>query len=300
MTASQNRFRVGAVFPQLEMPADSTAIRAYTQALEEIGFDHMVIYDHVVGADLKNRPGWNKPYSVTSPFQEPLVLMAYLAGLTRRLEFMPGVLVLPQRQTTLVAKQAACIDIFSEGRIRLAVGTGWNEMEYESLGMDFASRGDRLNEQIGFLRQLWTIDSFSFEGKYHKLTEGGLFPPPRQRPIPIWAGGNSLPAMRRAARLSDGWLPVLPAHKAAAEIAHFREMVAAAGRNPDQIGIENIVFAGRTMGEPVKSVTQVVSALGTWREAGAAGVSIDTMGADLGGLDQHIAFLRAIREQLPA
>ncbi len=299
MNQPARRFRVGAVFPQIEMPADPIAIRDYAQAMEAMGYDHMVIYDHVLGADLTNRPGWNKPYSVTSRFQEPMVLMAYLAGVTTSLEFMTGVLILPQRQTVLVAKQAACIDIYTQGRLRLAVGTGWNEMEYEALGEDFASRGKRLDEQFDFLRRLWTEDSFSYDGQFHKLTEGGIWPPSHQRPIPLWHGGNSHPAMRRAAKLADGWLPVLGAGQAASEIARFRDMVGAAGRDPSSVGVENIVFAGRTMGGGVMAAGEVADALGLWQEAGADGAAIHTMDADFGSPSAHIEFLRKIREAFP-
>jgi probable F420-dependent oxidoreductase len=297
MTTSK-RFRIGTVFPQVDMPADPVAIRDFAQALEGLGYDHMVIYDHVVGADLTNRPEWNKPYSVSSTFQEPLVLMAYLAALTTRLEFMTGVLILPQRQTVLVAKQAACIDLYLNGRLRLAVGTGWNEVEYEALGADFASRGAMLDEQIDFMRKLWTQESFSYDGRFHKLTEAGLCPMPQQRPIPLWIGGNAPPAMRRAAKVGDGWLPVHLAANAASEIARFRDMVEAGGRDPDSVGIENLVFAGNTMRGGVKTPGETAVEIATWREAGADGIAVHTLDAGLGGPDGHIAFLRELREEL--
>lgn len=293
---SSKRFRIGAVFPQLEMPADPLVIRDYVQAIEAMGFDHMVIYDHVVGADPANRPGWDKPYSVTSLFQEPLVLMAYLAGHTTTLEFMTGVLILPQRQTTLVAKQAACIDIFLEGRLRLAVGTGWNEVEYEALGADFANRGKVLDEQVDVLRKLWTEQSITYRGEFHTVTEAGLSPLPRQRPIPLWIGGNAPPAMRRAARVGDGWLPVQPAEKAAGLVASFREAVEAGGRDPGSVGLENLIFAGNTLGGDVRSACQISADIAAWRDAGANGIAVHTMGAGLGGPEGHLDFLRKVRE----
>jgi len=292
------RFRIGAVFPQLDVPANPLAIRDYVQAVEAMGIDHVVIYDHVVGADTTNRPAWNKPYSLTSQFQEPLVLMAYLAGLTTTLEFMTGVLVLPQRQTTLVAKQAACVDIFLEGRLRLAVGTGWNDIEYEALGADFAVRGKMLDEQMDLLRRFWTEESITYRGQFHTVTEAGLCPMPRQRPIPLWVGGYTPPAMRRAATLGDGWLPVLPADKAVSELARFRDMVAAAGRDPGAVGVENMIFAGNTMGGPIKDAGTVAAEVAAWRDAGADGIGIHTMGAGLGGPDGHLAFLRQVLDRV--
>ena len=226
------------------------------------------------------------------------MLMAYLASLTTKLEFMTGVLVLPQRQTTLVAKQAACVDIFLEGRLRLAVGTGWNEIEYEALGADFAARGKMLDEQIDFLRKLWTEQSFTYRGQFHNLTEAGLCPLPRQRPIPLWVGGNAPQAVRRAAKVGDGWLPFHLAENAGSEGARFRDMVEAGGRDPGSVGVENLVFAGTTMGGTIKDASEVAEEIATWREAGADGIAIHTMDGGLGGPDGQLAFLRQVRERL--
>lgn len=290
------KMRIGAVFPQIEMPADPIAIRDYAQAVEAMGFDHMIVYDHVVGADLTNRPDWKKPYSLKSPFQEPLVLIAHLVAVTERLGFFTGVLVLPQRQTALVGKQAACIDLLSNGRLRLGVGTGWNEIEFEALGVSFEKRGERLNEQIDFLRRLWTEDSFSYRGKYHDLTEAGIWPRSVQRPIPIWVGGDAPLAMRRAASLGDGWLPVSAAADAAEKIGLFREMVKEAGRDPAKVGIENIIVADRAWNGKPRSWEEVAADAELWRKAGATNVSLHTTGADLKTPDDHIEFLRKFRE----
>jgi probable F420-dependent oxidoreductase len=278
------------------MPTDPVAIRDYAQALEGMGFNHMIVYDHVVGADLTNRPDWNKPYSLHSSFQEPLVLIAHLAAITQRLEFLTGVLVLPQRQAALVGKQAACIDLLSNGRLRIGVGTGWNEIEYEALGVSFEKRGERLNEQIDFLRRLWTEDSFSYNGRYHTLTEAGIWPRSIQRPIPIWVGGNAPLAMRRAATLGDGWLPVSAATDAAEEIGRFHEAVKAAGRDPAKVGVENIIVVDRAWNGKARGWEEAAADAELWRQAGATGVSLHTMGADLKTPDEHIAFLRKFRE----
>jgi probable F420-dependent oxidoreductase len=292
------KIRLGAVFPQVEMPADPVAIRDYAQAVEAMGFDQMIVYDHVLGADLTNRPDWNKPYSAKSPFQEPLVLIAHLAAITQRLEFFTGVLVLPQRQAALVGKQAACIDLLSNGRLTLGVGTGWNTVEYEALGVSFEKRGERLDEQIDFLRRLWTEDSFTYRGKYHDLTEAGIWPRSVQRPIPIWVGGNAPLAMRRAARLADGWLPVSAAEDAADEIGRFHEMVREAGRDPAKVSVGNIVIVDRAWNGKVRGWEEAVADTEAWRKAGATHVSFHTTGADLKTPDDHIEFLRKIREAI--
>lgn len=295
-SASMHKLRVGAVFPQTEMPVDPVAIRDYAVALEEMNFAHLVVYDHVLGADLANRPGWKWPYDLDSTFQEPFVLMGYLAAITRRLELTTGVLILPQRQAALVAKQAACADILTGGRIRLGVGTGWNELEYEALGMPFENRGARMTEQIDFMRRLWTERSFSYDGQFHRLNEGGIWPLPLQKPIPIWAGGNSNVAMRRAAKLADGWLPSLAPVNAASEIARFRQMVAESGRDPNDIGIDNIIFCGRTHGRSKRTCEEAAADIATMQEAGATHVSMHTMDADLATPDAHLEFLRKASE----
>ena len=220
--------KIGAVFPQMEIGTDPIVVRDFAQAIEQMGFSHMVAYDHVINPDMTSRKDLPDFYDIDDTFHEPLVLFSYLAGLTNTLEFATGVLILPQRQTALLAKQAANVDIFTQGRLRLGVGIGWNKMEYEALGAPMTERGARLDEQIRFMRQLWTQPSSSFADEYHTLTQGGICPMPVQQPIPIWIGGVSEPAMRRAATLGDGWLPIIKAEEAEEEIGRFRELVVAA------------------------------------------------------------------------
>jgi len=208
------------------------------------------------------------------------------------------VMILPQRQAGLVAKQAANVDVFTGGRLRLAVGIGWNEIEYEALGVPFSQRGARLDEQMDFMRRLWTEESFSFDGKFHKLTEAGINPLPVQQPIPLWVGGTSEAAINRAASRGDGWLPTGPADKAQEVVGMFREKVVQAGRNPDQVGLENIIFVGTTIGGPKRTWEDAAADHALWKAAGATGVSVHTMGADLGGADGHIDFLRRFKEAL--
>lgn len=294
-------FRIGVVFPQIEIESDPSAIADFAQAAEALGFAHLLAYDHVIGADLANRPGWTMPYSVESSFQEPLTLFSYLGGVTRSIGLMSGVIVLPQRQTVLFGKQAANVDIYTRGRLRLGVGLGWNEVEYEALGMEFRSRPRRLEQQIALLRRLWTEESFSHQDDFHRVTEAGINPLPVQRPIPILVGGSSEPAMRRAARLGDGWLPVLPrpaedidADFAERSVADFRALVASFGRDPDRIRVENNMFLGTTLGSSMRTPDYAALHAANWRKAGAAAVTFDVMKRGLKGASQHIDFLSTL------
>ena len=187
--------RVGVVFPQTELGGDPGAVRAYGERIEELGYTHILAYDHVVGADPQVHTGWAGPYDVHTTFHEPLVMFGFLAAVTRTVELVTGVIILPQRQTALVAKQAAEVDLLSNGRLRLGVGIGWNAVEYEALGEDFSNRGKRSGEQIELLRRLWTDQSVTFEGAFHHVTGAGLAPMPVQRPIPVTAAPGDWPTV---------------------------------------------------------------------------------------------------------
>jgi probable F420-dependent oxidoreductase len=291
-------FRIGAVFPQLEIEPEAAAIRDFAQGIEAMGYSHMIAYDHVVGADITNRPDWNMPYTHESSFHEPITLFAYLAACTHSLILSTGVVVLPQRQTVLFGKQAANVDIFSGGRLRLGVGIGWNAIEYEALGMPFEDRSARLDDQIRFLRRLWTEPSFTEDSRFHKITEAGINPLPLQRPIPIWIGGIAPAAMRRAAQLGDGWLPIFKAAIAEEKVSAFRQAVAAQGRDPDAVGIENIVFLGTTRDRTLRSAEDAVMDAAIWKKAGASGVAIHTMGMGLNGASAHLELLARIASML--
>src|SRR5579885_1964305 len=202
--------RIGVVFPQTEIGSDPGVVREYAQAAEGMGYSHLLAYDHVLGADTATRPGWRGPYTSETQFHEPFVLFGYLAGLTRTLELVTGIIILPQRQTALVATQAAEVDVLSGGRLRLGVGIGWNQVEYEGLNERFSNRGARLEEQIEVLRALWSETSITYTGRWHTIDHAGINPLPVQRPIPIWIGATADAALRRAARLADGWFPQRP------------------------------------------------------------------------------------------
>jgi probable F420-dependent oxidoreductase len=277
--------RIGVVFPQTEIGGDVGAVRAYAERVEELGFSHVLAYDHVLGADPVTHAPWTGPYDVHTTFHEPLVLFGYLAAITS-LELVTGIIVLPQRQTALAAKQAAEVDLLSGGRLRFGVGLGWNAVEYEALGQDFSNRGRRIEEQVTLLRRLWTEQIVTFPGSYERVTAAGLAPRPLQRPIPVWFGAQSRRAYQRAGRLADGWFPQVPPGP---RLEEARAVVAAAaldaGRDPATLGMEGRVSWTKD------GLTKLADHVGRWREAGATHVSINTMGAGLGAVDGHLAVL---------
>jgi len=279
--------QIGVVFPQTEIGPDPGAVRGYAQGAEQLGFTHLLAYDHVLGADPAVHPGWSGPYNIRSTFHEPLVLFGFLAALTS-LELVTGVIILPQRQTALVAKQAAEVDLLTGGRFRLGVGLGWNPVEYEALGKRFEDRGTRLAEQVTLLRRLWTEQTVTHEGTHERVTGAGLAPLPAQRPIPVWFGGQSPPAYRRAGRLADGWFPQVPPGPRLDEARSIIEQAAVqAGRDPAALGMEGRVSWG------AGGAQEVAQRVSDWRDAGASHVSVNTMGAGLESVDDHLAALAA-------
>ena len=282
--------RIGVVFPQTEIGADPVAVRDYAQAAESLGYDHLLAYDHVLGANPSSRPGW-RGYQHTHMFHEPFALFGYLAALTRRMELVTGVLILPQRQTALVAKQAAEVDVLSGGRLRLGIGIGWNAVEYEALGEDFHNRGQRSEEQIEVLRALWTQELVTYEGRWHKITDAGLNPLPVQRPIPIWFGGMADRVLRRIARLGDGWFPQgQPDDDGRATIDRLHAYARREGREPSSIGIEGRIAIANQSPEELEEI------IGAWKELGATHLSVNTMGAELSSPDEHIGAIRRFKE----
>jgi probable F420-dependent oxidoreductase len=285
--------QLGVVFPQLEIGSDPVAIRDYAQAAESLGYAHLLAYDHVLGAHPDRAGGWRGPYTHQSAFHEPLVLFAYLGAVTARLGFVTGILILPQRQTALVAKQAAEVDVLTGGRLRLGVGIGWNAVEYEALGEDFHNRGRRVVEQIALLRRLWTEEVIDFEGRWHKVSRAGLNPMPVQRPIPVWMGGMAEPVLRRAARIADGWFPQFrPGDAARQTLARLRGYLEGAGRRPQEFGIEGrVAIANSTPDGWARAVEE-------WRALGASHLGVNTMGAGLASPRDHIDAIRRFKEAL--
>jgi len=282
--------QIGVVFPQTEIGPAAADVRAYAERAEELGFAHLLAYDHVLGADPEAHAPWNGPYDVHTTFHEPFVLFGFLAGLTS-LELVTGVIILPQRQTALVAKQAAEVDLLSEGRFRLGVGIGWNAVEYEALGLPFDNRGRRMSEQIPLLRRLWTEQALTHAGEFETVTAAGLAPLPVQRPIPVWIGGQSAPAYRRVGRLADGWFPqVPPGPKLDEANAIVAEAAVEAGRDPATIGVEGRVSW------TADGVPKLVDQVGRWRDAGATHLAINTMNAGLGPVGAHLEVLAQAAE----
>ena len=296
--------RIGVSLPQREpgIGTDVGAIRDFAQSAESLGYDHLRTGDHVLGANAGSRPGWRGPFSHTDLWHEVFVLVGYLAGVTQTLELVTNVLILPQRQTALVAKQAAEVDVLSGGRLRLGIGVGWNDVEYEALGEDFGDRGRRSEEQIDVMRALWTQDLVTFEGRWHTITDAGLNPMPIQRPIPIWIGGGPGSAgstsaagsdrvLRRIARMADGWFPSVGLQSDVAGVtARLHEYVRSEGRDPSAVGIEGSVAVAD--GGPDEWVRQVLA----WRSVGATHIYVKTDGCGFSSADQHIDALRLFKE----
>ena len=283
--------RLGAIFPQTEIGADPAAVRDFAQAAEDLGYDHILVFDHVLGADQTKRDIWDRPYNKDDMFHEPFVMFGYLAAITEKIEFTTGVLILGQRQTGLVAKQAAEVDVLTGGRLRLGIGIGWNDVEYEALGQSFSNRGRRSEEQIELLRKLWTEESVNFDGQYHKVSNAGINPLPVQRPIPIWLGGGEDRVIQRIGKMADGWFPQFQPDSAGQEkIGVMREAARIAGRDPKAIGIEGRV----SLATDNQSEWEKIAS--SWDEVGATHFSINTMKAGLKGPDQHIEAIKRFKE----
>lgn len=275
--------KIGVVFPQTEFPSDPLAIKDFAQAAEDLGYHHLLAYDHLLGAN-PNRPGgWSGPYTYTDPFQEPLLLFSYLAGLTQGLSFITGIIILPQRETVLFAKQAATLDVLCQGRLRLGVALGWNKVGYISTNKDFHNRGARFEEQVQVLRQLWTQELVTFEGRWHTIPDAGLNPLPVQRPIPLWLGGHADPVLRRVASLGDGWLPnYRAADDAAQSLAKLQEYLEQEDRNLIDIGIEPRLRYENGDGDMWRELAA------GWQSVGATHLTVITMGAGFTTTQEHI------------
>jgi probable F420-dependent oxidoreductase len=282
--------KIGAVFPQTEIGPDPAAVAEYARTVESMGYDHLVVYDHILGANADSRPGWSGAYRSSDQFHEVFVLYGYLAAVTERLGLSIGVLVTPLRQTGLVAKQAAAVDLLSGGRLRLGVGVGWNHVEYEAQGENFANRGARVEEQIDLMRRLWTEDLITYEGRWHTVTDAGLNPLPLQRPIPIWMGGGADPVMDRIGRLANGWFypgdDYFPDEIAQRRKGLIEVAAKAAGRDIADIGIEKIFTHAS---EPANGWSEAIAA---WSDYGATHISLNTMNAGLGSLADHLTALQ--------
>ncbi len=290
--------KIGAVFPQTEIGTEPAVIRGFARAVEAAGYDYLLAYDHVLGAAASRFPGPiggfpSAPYTAEHQFHEVFTLFGHLAAVTDRLELATSVLILPQRQTALAAKQAAAVDILSGGRLRLAVGVGWNFAEYEALGEEFRNRGRRLEEQVRVMRMLWTEPIVTYHGEHHRLDRVGINPLPVQRPIPVWIGsGASDRSLRRVARLADGWMPLLQPGEVLSEgLDRLRAYVREQGRDATAVGVDARVHIGR--GEPESWMKQV-------EELSALGITHLAVNSGRAGhaADWHVERLRRFKELL--
>ena len=284
--------QIGVVYPQIELGGDPAAVRRIGKAVEDLGFDYLLAYDHVLGAVHADRtPQLTGPYTERDPFHDPFVLFGYLAGITERIGLATGVLVLPQRQTVLVARQAADVGLLSGGRLRLGVGVGWNHVEYEALGQDFRTRGAREEEQIELLRRLFTEPVVAFKGRFDQVDRAALLPKPT-RSIPIWLGGSGEKAFDRAARLADGFIffGAGGIDQAVAEWKSLRERVSNLDRSLEDFGAEYVALS--------QGVDDLASEVESWRAAGGTHVAISTMRYGLDSIDAHIDYIASVASAL--
>jgi len=286
--------KIGVVFPQTEIGSDPAMIRDYAQAVEAMGYTHILAFDSVVGANPDRPGGWDSPYTYRHAFHEPFVLFGFWAAVTRRIELVTGVLVLPQRQTALVAKQAAEVDVLSGGRLRLGIGVGWNPVEFEALAENIKNRGKRVEEQLDLMRRLWTEELVTYEGRWHRVPDGGLNPLPVQRPIPVWMGGESEAVLRRAARLADGWITLQtfrPGPAAQQTVDRLYGLVREAGRDPAAFGVEGRVALANV---PEADRGKEMAA---WRAMrGITHLCVNTMGLGLPRPEEHVRTLERFRK----
>jgi probable F420-dependent oxidoreductase len=284
--------KIGVIYPQTELKGDPTAVHRIGLAAEELGYDHLLTYDHVLGATHDRMPKLAGPYTEKDPFHDPFVMFAYLAGITKRLELVTGILILPQRQTVLVARQAADLDLLSGERFRLGIGLGWNYVEYESLGQDFHVRGKRVAEQIELLRRLWSEPVVDFTGVFDRVDRAALNPRPR-RSIPIWLSGFADVALRRAAALADGFIFADGAADAFEQASKLRQYLKDAARPVDGFGLHcNMIRA--------KSLEDVVATASRWRDIGGTHVSVVTMGQKFTGIEQHLDYMKRAADAIRA
>jgi probable F420-dependent oxidoreductase len=263
--------KLGVIFPQNVIGGDPAIVRDFAQTAEGLGYVHIIAYDHVLGVDMSAYPDWRGPYTSADLFHDPFTLFSFMAGITERIEFSPQIVILPQRQAVLVAKQAASLDVLSEGRLRLGVGIGWNKVEYIGLNQNFHDRGMRSEEQIAVMRALWAEPHVLFEGQYHTVPNAGINPLPT-KPLEVWIGGGSEKTYNRIGRLGDGWLNIyVSANEIGPALDQIRSSAELAGRDPAEIGLECWVSMG--LGTPDEWRAEIE----TWRNAGATHLALNTI-----------------------
>lgn len=284
---------IGLVYPQTEFGSDPESIKDYAQTAEGLGFSHILAYDHVLGANPDRPGGWGGPYTFQHPFQSPLLLFSYMAAVTKQLGFATGIIILPQRQTALFAKQAATLDILCGGRLRLGIGIGWNAIEYQALNENFNNRGRRVEEQVKLLRMLWQQPLVEFEGNWHVIPDAGINPLPVQRPIPIWLGGHAEPVLQRAALLGNGWMPnYRRVDEAQASLDLLWRNLENSGRDRSDFGLEARLVYGDGRAETWLKIIE------EWKQAGATHMSFNTMGSGFRTPKEHLTAIHEFAKAL--
>lgn len=282
----------GVTFPQTDIEANPSSIRRYATTVEELGYDYVLAYDHILGVEPPDLD-WDGSYDYTDQFLEPFVLFSNQAAVTTDLQFVTGVLVLPQRETQLVAKQAATLDVLSGGRFVLGVGVGWNEREYLNLDKEFGNRGARIEEQVAVLRELWQHELVDFDGEWHRIHDAGINPLPEQRPIPIWMGGGADVVLRRIARLADGWVaPSSPLPEFRSKLETLRAYLDEEGRDP-----ETFPVSVRLDPETIEGDAWL-DEVGAFADLGVTHVGVHTMGLGYETADEHVETLTEVATDL--
>jgi probable F420-dependent oxidoreductase len=286
--------KFGAVFPQTEIGTDPQAMRRYARGAEELGFNYILAYEHILGAERQSYPNQSFIFDHEDAFHEPFTLFSYLAACTDKMEFTTGILILPQRDVRLVAKQAAQLALLSQGRFRLGVGGGWNRAESESLNADFSTRGKRMNEQLELLERLFREPLVDFDGQFHQVKRCGLNPLPNPAP-PIWIGGSADAVLKRAARFADGWIAAtLPPGQEQTIVDKLHHFLAERDRDPANFGLDaRIVFAKFPPQERLAEFDR-------WKKLGATHFRCNTMGLGFTEVDQHLEaleqFLKVVKD----
>ena len=286
--------KLGLSFPQTEIGTDPSKIKDFMQSAEDLGYDFITFVDHVLGEEAPRGASFAGNYTRDFMFHEVMVLMGYAAAVTNKIGLGTAVMILPQRQAVLVAKQAAEVDLLSGGRLRLGVGLGWNKVEYDGLGMPFGNRAKRFSEQRDVMRELWAKRVVAYRGDFHSFDSAGINPEPLQRPIPVWIGAMKEVAVRRAARVGDGWFMYPrqdPGNEAHAMISTYRQAAAEAGREPDSLGVNATVFANQGAGpDEWRSIME------KWERMGVNELTFRTAESDLENLEAHMDAIKKMAE----
>ena len=277
---------IGAVFPHNEIGTDPQAIKDYAQGVEELGATHLLIYDHVLGADRDRPGGFEGPYDKDVAFHEPFTTFAFIAAVTKKLDMITTVMILPQRQTVLVAKQAAELAILSNNRFKLGIGVGWNAVEYTGLNENFKNRGKRQEEQVELMRLLWESEVLEYKGDYHHIDKASINPRP-SKSVPIWFGGGAPQLIERCADLGDGWIPLMGPNEAARKtLAAIKEKRESKGLDWDNFGVQaQAQYAGGDAERWNKHAEK-------WRNLGASHLAIATHNAEPTNVDGHLGRIK--------